>query len=240
MATAQGEKTRIIPIMVELIAALTLFTGIHVLPSTPLRAWLIARLGRSVFMWLFSAVSIALFAWVWLAYRAAPIETVFWVSGPDIRKISAMIMLFVLWLASAAVMGKPRVLLTGEQGLNAPDAIRGVLRITRHPMLWAVGLWAVIHMANNADPASWVFFGYIAALSFAGTWLIDRRRKRLLGAGWELLRETTSNIPFLAILTRRNRLALREIGWGPVLVSFAVSVLVIVVHELLFGVPIFN
>ncbi len=224
--------------MTELSAALIVFTLAHGLPSTPLRGWLIGRLGRSLFMWLFSAVSLALFAWVWLAYRAAPVETVFWVTGPELRKFSALIMLASIWLIAAAAMGKPRILLTGEQHLAQPDAVKGVLRVTRHPLLWAIGIWAVIHMVNNADAPSLLFFGYIALLSFAGTWLIDRRRKRLLGARWTALREATSNLPFAAIVTARNRFVWRETGWGPLAAGLVFWVLMILIHEALFNVSI--
>lgn len=225
--------------MLKLSIALFVFTMVHGLPSTPLRGWLIGRFGRQVFMWLFSAVSIILFAWVWLAYRTAPVEMVFWATGTEVRALSALLMLFCLWLIAAALTGEPRVLLTGEQQLSKPDSIKGVLRITRHPMLWAVGIWAVIHMTNNADPPSWLFFGYMAVLSFTGAWLIDRRRKRLLGKGWASLRESTSNVPFVAILNGRNRFVWQEIGWRPVLAGFAIWVLMILIHEALFGMPIF-
>jgi uncharacterized membrane protein len=41
----------------------------------------------------------------------------------------------------------------------------GVLRITRHPMMWAFGLWACSHLIANGDLASLLFFGAIAALA---------------------------------------------------------------------------
>ncbi|MGI9386849.1 MAG: NnrU family protein [Methyloligellaceae bacterium] len=225
--------------MLELSVALFVFTLFHGLPSTPLRSWLIARLGRSPFMGLFSALSVVLFAWAWIAYRRAPVETVFWVTPFEVRLLSAALILVCFWLLAAALMGKPRILLTGEQHLGNPDAVKAVLRVTRHPMLWAVGIWAVIHMANNADPPSWLFFGYIALLSFAGTWLIDRRRRRLLGAQWTTLQERTSNIPFYAILVGRNRLVWQEFRWLALFLAVAVWVLIIILHEGLFGMPVF-
>ena len=34
---------------------------------------------------------------------------------------------------------------------------RGIVRITRHPFLTGVGLWALLHLISNGDVASLVF-----------------------------------------------------------------------------------
>ncbi len=222
--------------MVELALSLLVFLAVHALPSTPLRPWLIGRLGRSVFMAGFSIVSVVLFGWVWIAYRQAGIEAIFWVTGPLERAMSAVIVLFAVMFTVFAVWQKPMVLLTGETALSQDKAIRGILRITRHPVLWAVALWGVVHMLNNADPPSLLFFGFSTVLALAGTFAIDRRRKRLLGAVWPAIEATTSNIPFLAILQRRNTLRLSEIGWFQLAIAVAVWALILMLHEPVFGV----
>ncbi|MGI9381546.1 MAG: NnrU family protein, partial [Methyloligellaceae bacterium] len=186
--------------MGELVLSIVVFLALHVLPSTPLRQTLIDAIGRRAFMWSFSALSLVLFAWVWLAYRGAPVESAFWITGDAVRWASAVVLLAATVLLAAALLAKERVLLTGETALVGDRPVEGVLRITRHPMLWAIGLWGVVHMINNADAPGWVFFGTITALALGGTWLIDRRRRRLLGDRWDAIRSETSNLPFLAIL----------------------------------------
>lgn len=223
--------------MSELLLSLALFTGVHLLPSTPLRGRLIDAVGRRAFMWSFSALSLAMFAWVWLAYRRAPVETVFWVTGEGVRWASALVLLAALILLAAALLARPAVLLTGETVLAGDQPVRGPLRITRHPLLWPLVLWGVVHMVNNADPPSWLFFGYITALSLGGTWLIDRRRRRLLGDRWEHIRSQTSNLPFLAVLQGRNRLSLGEIGAAPFALGGFAWCALLLVHERLFGLP---
>jgi uncharacterized membrane protein len=132
------------------------------------------------------------------------------------------------------------VLLTGETVLKDPGSIRGVLRVTRHPALWAIGLWALVHMVNNANPPAWAFFGYVAALAFGGTALIDRRRKRLLpGPAWERLCSETSNAPFLAVIDGRNHLVLGEFGLWKIALATLLWAAVIHGHPHLFGVAIF-
>ncbi len=222
--------------MVELVVSLVVFLGVHALPSTPLRSWLIRKFGRSVFMAGFSIISVVLFAWVWIAYRQAEIEAIFWVTGPLERAISGVFVLFAVMFTVFAVSQRPMVLLTGETALSQDNAIRGVLRITRHPVLWAVGLWGVVHMLNNADPPSWLFFGVSTVLALVGTFAIDRRRKRLLGARWTTIEATTSNIPFLAILRGRNTLRLSEIGLIQLAIAIAVWAVILMLHEPAFGV----
>lgn len=223
--------------MSELILAIAVFTAFHALPSTPLRQRLIDLLGRQMFLWSFSTASVLLFAWVWIAYRSTVPDTVFWVSGPLLRWLSALLMLAAFVLAGLAIANQPRVLLTGEVALASADPVRGVLRISRHPLLWAIALWGIVHILNNADPPSWVFFGYVTALALAGTWLIDRRRSRLLGANWQAIRTQTSNVPFAAVLAGRNRMAWHELSPVAALAAAALWGLALFVHPLVFGMP---
>ena len=227
----------LIKVMYNLLIAIGAFTLFHMVPSTPLRAWLIDRLGRSPFMWAFSGLSLLFFGWIWIAYRAAPVEIIFWVTPEWARWASAALMLAAILLAIGAATGRPRVLLTAETALMEPDPVRGVLRITRHPMLWAVTIWGLLHMANNADPASWVFFGYITLLALGGTTLIDRRRARLIGKAWSPFKAQTSNLPFLAIAQGRNRLSFSEIGWSRLAATGVLWALILSAHETAFGLP---
>lgn len=226
--------------MSELAAAIAVFTLFHALPSTPLRARLIDTLGRRSFMILFSALSVVLFAWVWLAYRGAVPETMFWHTGTTVRMLSAFLVLAALMLLLSTACAERKVMLTAETVLGEADAVRGVLRITRHPMLWAIGLWGIVHMVNNPDPPSWLFFGYVTALALIGTWAIDRRRKRLLRQAWPRLEAETSNLPFLAIAQGRNRLVLGEFRIWPLLLAVLVWFVLLMGHAALFGMPVFS
>ena len=101
---------------------------------------------------------------------------------------------------------------------------RGIVRVTRHPFLTGVGLWALVHLVGDGDVASLVFFATWAVVALAGTVSIDRKRRRLLGATWELFAAQTSIVPFAAIAAGRNRFRLSEIGawrWGVALVVYA-------------------
>jgi uncharacterized membrane protein len=89
-----------------------------------------------------------------------------------------------------------------------------MVRITRHPFLWGVALWAVVHLIVNGDLASLILFGSLLVLAVGGTVSIDAKRRRNFGDQWTRFANATSNVPFVAIAGGRNRLgaALAEIG----------------------------
>jgi uncharacterized membrane protein len=100
----------------------------------------------------------------------------------------------------------------------------GIVRVTRHPFLTGVGLWALVHLIGTGDAASLVFFAVWAVVALAGTVSIDKKRRRLFGAAWEPFAAQTSIVPFAAIAAGRNRFSLGEIGawrWGIAIVAYA-------------------
>jgi uncharacterized membrane protein len=115
---------------------------------------------------------------------------------------------------------------------RGPDIARGIVRITRHPFLWGVALWALVHLIVNGDLAAFILFGSLLVLALVGTVSIDAKRRRAFGEQWTQFAGVTSNIPFAAVVTGRNRLgpALREIGlWRP-LAAIAVYVAAFYLH----------
>jgi uncharacterized membrane protein len=88
----------------------------------------------------------------------------------------------------------------------------------------------------NGDGASVVFFGTLAALALGGTALIDAKRTRAAPPGWGVFLQATSNVPFAAILQRRQRFAPREIGLARVAAALGLYVLLLWAHPHLFGV----
>jgi uncharacterized membrane protein len=84
-----------------------------------------------------------------------------------------------------------------------------------------------------------VLFGTLFALSVAGTVSIDAKRRRKLGDGWSDFAKRTSNFPFGAILTGRNRFSAGEYFDWRFLVAIALFTVVLVSHARAFGVSPF-
>jgi uncharacterized membrane protein len=165
--------------MIEFFLALAAFLALHALPAaTPLRARLIAVLGRPVYIALFSIASVLALAWLVWAALGAPYVGL-WPPSPAtaVVPIIAMAPACLLFAAGAARANPLSVSFIGGE----PDAARpGVLAFTRHPILWAFFLWSASHAVANGDLVALVMFGGFALFSLAGMRLQERRARRRL------------------------------------------------------------
>lgn len=214
----------------HLIVAAAAFVVTHFVTSTPLRARLVAWLGQRVYLGLYSVVALATLSWMIWAYRHAPFEPLWngW------RYLPLLLMPLALILLVAGYLSRNPTMLMQEDKLEAAEPARGIMRVTRHPLMWAFALWALSHLLARGDVGSSILFGAFVLLALAGTVLIDRR-KAALGENWRRFAAVTSNVPFLAILQGRNRLAPAEIGWRKPLIGVALFVVLLLLHSYLFG-----
>lgn len=221
--------------MSNLAVAALFLIGTHLgISSSDLRPALVARLGERGYLALYSLLSLVAITWLALAWRAAPLVPL-WQVGPGLRHLPLLIMpVAFLLLVAAFTTRNPTAVGQAPEPDGKPAT--GILRITRHPFLWAVGLWGIVHTIANGDAASLLFFGGLATLALLGTLMIDLKRTRQNAPGWGVFLQATSSVPFLAILQRRQHLALREIGLGRVAAALGLYVLLLWLHPWLFGV----
>lgn len=221
---------------VLLLAAITLVLAHVVLPSPAVRPRIVGIIGESVYLGLFSLIAAAsIIAMVW-AYILVPLDFL-WVPGSGLRLIPLVTMPVAFFFTIASVLVRNPASAGMEDQLQAESPARGVVRITRHPMLWGTVFWALAHIAANGDLGSLIFFGGFLSLSVVGMIGIDRKRVASHGDAWKRFTDTTSCIPFAAILKGKNRLVLSEIGWIPVIVTVASYAVLLMIHNWLFGVP---
>jgi uncharacterized membrane protein len=219
--------------MGSMIAACAFFLFIHFgVSGTRLRDALVAGLGAGPYRGLFSLASIAGIVWMVRAYDRAPtIDT--WGPLPGLRPL-VLVVVFVGVLFAAIGLASPSPTSVGMEGKLAQGAaaVHGITRITRHPFLWGVALWALAHFIVNGDLASGILFGTLLLLALLGTASIDAKRRRLFGEQWRTFAQVTSNVPFAAIAAGRNQLApaLKEIGWLRPLIAIAVYVWLFWLH----------
>ena len=221
--------------MVWLVAAsLFLLLSHFGIASSPPRATLTRTLGERLYIRLYSLLTLAAFAWLILAYRAAPTR-VLW-TPPWLVKPAALLVVPLAFMLLVAGLTTPNPTIVGAEKLfDRPDIVRGILRVTRNPFLWGVGLFAITHVAATGDLASVLFFGAIGVLGLAGARLLDAKKAWRHRAEWPAFAAVTSNLPFLAIVQGRQRLVLGEIGLWRITLAIGLFVLMLSVHQWAFG-----
>lgn len=228
--------------MLQLVLAAAFFCGIHFFISgTHLRDALIARFGERIFRAGFSLLSLIGLGWLIRAYGQAPyIET--WGQLAWFKPVAVLLMLPAFFLVVAGITTPNPTVVGGESALNQAEPVQGILRVTRHPFLWGLSLWAFVHLIANGDAAALVLFGSLLLLTLLGTRSIDAKRRRNCGESWERFAAATSNLPFAAIWEGRNswKPALAETGWWRPVLALAIYLAMMHFHSKLFGVsPLF-
>lgn len=211
----------------QLVAAVAVFLASHSLTNRPhFRRRAEAALGGSRgFTIAYSLLSLLLLAWMIGAYRDAP-TVVVWDQEGWMRWVPPLVMPVVCILAVAGLTA-PNPFSIGPGGRGYDPARPGILRLTRHPVLWAAGLWAGAHIVPNGDAAALILFVPLVLLAVAGPAMLDRKRRRLLGeAEWSRL----------AAIPRDPVAALREVGWKRILGGLVLYAALLHLHQPVIGV----
>lgn len=217
-----------------LAAAAAVFILLHTaISSTGLRGGLVGVLGEGPYMGLFALASAASLVWMSTAYTGAPYVALWEVSRP-VRLGGLVLMAPVFVLLAAGLTTRSPTGIGGATGPGTPK-VRGILRITRHPIQWAILIWSLLHVLVNGHLAALLFFGALALLSVMGPFLIDRKRRVSMGERWEAFAASTSNVPFAAILSGRNRLNAGEIGWKATGLGLGLYILIVSAHPYVIG-----
>lgn len=143
--------------MILLILGIFVFVGIHLVPSFPtLRLQLIDRFGANGYKGGFAAIAFA--GLILLIVGKAYAEFIpVWTPAPWGRHLAMSLMPFAFILLVAAYM---------------PSNVK---RLTAHPMLMGVTIWAAAHLAANGDLAGLILFGGLGVFSLFDMWSANKR-----------------------------------------------------------------
>ncbi len=182
-----------------LLAAVIAFVGTHELLSHPLRAPLVARIGERGFQALYSVVAFITGGWAVWAFRAAPVELL-WTAPALFWQLAAPLMLIASILLAGSILDPNPALPGAQRHLKGAPVPRGVLRITRHPMMWSFALWGLVHVLVAGTSRSLILGAGVVVLALFGAAMQDRKKLLLLGDGWAAWRSRTAFVPFAAQL----------------------------------------
>jgi uncharacterized membrane protein len=179
--------------IITLIAANIAFVGTHFAMSHPLRAPMVKALGAGGFQIAYTIVSFATLGWVYFAFIAAPPADlpgsgeVGWIAATIIT-LPAMILL------AGSFIGNP-ALPTPQAEAQARAEPKGVFMVTRHPMMWSFGLWALSHLVLFWSVRTMVTALAMGILALVGAKLQDGKKKALMGDAWAEWSSRTSYWP---------------------------------------------
>ncbi len=221
---------------IELAIVCALFVAFHVLLSaTPIRATLTGWIGESLYLLFYSAIALALFAWMVWDFRLAPYYWV-WGSPEWARQLAIYVMPFSAMLVVAGYLTPNPSAVMGDYALNGEDPARGIFKITRHPVMIGVALWAATHLLANGNAAGLLLFGSLLILAIVGIAHIEARRRANDNPAWERFIAVTSIVPFAAIIAGRTRFVFTPMDWTRLALGLGLYALLLYFHGQAFGV----
>jgi len=225
------------PALDSLVAAAIVWVAVHIgVAGTRLRDRLVARIGEGPFRGLFVLASFAILGWLGWSFAAAGPVLGMWIAPRWLTVLMMLLMLPALVLFVGSLSTPNPTSVTGAHALDAPNPATGVLRISRHPMLWAFAAWGVVHLVVIGTLSMAILAGAIIVTALAGMPNLDAKYARRSPDRWPAFAAATSRLPFAAILEGRNRLVWSEIGWWRPLLAIVLWVGLIALHPWAFGV----
>jgi len=166
----------------EFVAAFVVFFASHrLLVMAPVKRPLVRILGAGGFTFAYSAMSALVLTWIIIAAGRAPYVELWprqaWMNHVTLTLMALASVIF------AMALGRPNPLSFGGLHDERFDPRHpGLIGWMRHPLLVVLGLWSSGHLLANGDLAHAIMFGSFVVFAIVGTRIIDRRKRRLLGA----------------------------------------------------------
>lgn len=181
------------PALTSLLAASIAFVGTHFVLSHPLRAPLVKLTGENGFAILYSLVAFATLGWMVFAFRGAP-QADLGSSGEIGWIIASLLTIPAVVLLLGSFRGNPALPMPGAKKAAALEP-HGVFRVTRHPMMWSMALWAISHLVLWWSTRTLVVASAVLILALVGARLQDRKKEALMGEAWSGWETKTSYWP---------------------------------------------
>lgn len=214
--------------LLHLLVATVIFVVSHFVMSGALRAKLLALLGEPVFLLVYSFVSIGTLAWTIVVFDRTGADDALW-NGmhplpwaiASVLTIAALALLLPSFARNPALPGK------NAAGLGTVIPV-GVFKITRHPMMMGIALWALAHAIAAPTGRSLILMAGMITLALAGSHLQDKRKLAWNKREFQPWQRRTSFWPDL------SQLGAIGVIW---IIAFLVWFLVTWAHYHFFGIP---
>lgn len=223
--------------MTELLVAISSFVLSHFILSHPLRRPIVQRIGEQGFLGIYSLVAAVTLVWAVLAYRAAPSVQLWTAPAAALHGAYLVILIACILLAGSLLAPNPALVMSGGILAKSTDP-QGVTGITRHPMMWAFGLWAIVHGIVNGRLETLILVGGIVVLALVGAWLQDGKKAAQLGPNWAAYASKTSYWPLGAQMTGRLPWRAAWPGGLPIIGGVILFAVLVFMHPFIIGKPV--
>jgi len=211
------------------------FVVTHIgMATPPIRDGLVAKIGEKGFQGLYAVISLALLIGAIQVYKGLEPQ-ILWVAPTGAWHAATLVMLLASILFAGSITPANKAL-AGVPATDRPAS--GVMRITRHPMMWAFGLWAVVHATLSGSLPTVILAASIGSLALLGAAHQDLKKTRLMGETWARYQRETSYWPLGAQLSGRQPWSALWPGLVPVVGGIVLWLLLTFVHPVLMKAPV--
>lgn len=208
----------------EFILAMAVFFALHAIPvQPPIKARIVALTGVRGFTILYSLVSLGVLTWLIIAAGRAPVVAL-WDQAVWHKHLVLPIMALASLIFALGVARPNPLSFGGARNDSFDPSAPGIVGWTRHPLLATLALWSFAHLLANGVLSHVILFGLLGGFSLLGMKMIDRRKKRQMGADWARLSD----------LKRETRIT--RAGAIRVLVGLAAYIILLAAHPFVIGV----
>ena len=222
-------------LIIALLSAL--FVATHIgMATARTRAWMVSRLGEKRFVVLYSAVASAQFGLLLAYYAAHRFDGAAGLrlgAAPAIRWALIAVIAVGITLMGGSLAGYPDSPFSPlAHNFREPY---GIERITRHGFSAGTFMLGGAHALLASHLNGTIVFSSLAVLAVAGARHQDGKLLQRGGEAYKHYLETTSMVPFAAIVSGRQRIAWPELPIRVLTIAFAVAVTLRLIHDWIFA-----
>lgn len=222
-------------LIIALLSALFVATHIGMATARP-RAWMVSRFGENLFVTIYSAVASVQFGLLLAYYAAHRFDGAAGLSlgaTPSIRWVLIAVIAVGITLMGGSLVSYPDSPF-GVLGHNFREPY-GIERITRHAFFAGTFMLVTAHALLASHLNGTIVFSSLAILAVAGARHQDTKLLRRGGEAYRHYLETTSMVPFAAIVSGRQRIAWEELPVTGLIIALAAAVALRLVHDWIFA-----
>ena len=200
-----------------------IFGGTHIIGSTiVVRTYVIEKIGNFGFKAVYS-----------LSHKHA--GQMLFTPNSIMQLIAHILMLGALIVLFQGLATSSPMTTQSELTKTFSPSARGVQRVTRHPQNFSFALFGLALLLVNPYLGDWIFFGGFIIYGVASALHQDQRMLVTGPNQVRLFQADTSALPFYAILSGKQRLALNEYNPYGLMAAIIAVILLRLYHSALFG-----